>query len=280
MAAAVDGYSIFLRTQSAVTRAASTRRLDYTITVSGLDGSRSSVNHYRATTAADGTISVASISSEQAAHPPDVPGGFNFNLSATLCGGTCVTGTGHAVHRVGAPAQQLDLLGVPVLSPAFMFGLQRANSRGSTSHASAATLPTIAVVSTKERDYAVTVIDQPTLDSEPTYHLLLRPLRLPKRNRLRELWVGRGDFLPRKAIVAGNFTIAPLVDVPWTIQFSVSGGLPLVAREAANATLYMPHRRVVRNAVIAFDDVRPNDGNFIGKPILTPDIDDTTLVEP
>src|SRR5208283_1000667 len=107
----------------------------------------------------------------------------------------------------------------------------------------------------------------------------LTPLRTPKVNRLRELWVGENDYLPRKALVAGNFTVAPLVDVPWTINFTLDKGAPLISNESAGQPLYLQHRRVVTNATISFDDVSENH-DFLGAPLLTPPITGTTLIEP
>jgi hypothetical protein len=97
---------------------------------------------------------------------------------------------------------------------------------------------------------------------------------------LRELWIGTNDYLPRRAIVAGNFTLAPLVDVPWSVDFSILGGAPYITRESAADTLYLAHRRVVREATIAFEDVREPDGTIYDTPLVEPEIEDTTLVEP
>ena len=154
-----------------------------------------------------------------------------------------------------------------------MFGLAYAPpAHAAESYETPARLPVIAVVSSNARDYAVSLIDTPLLDATPTYHLRLTPLRKPKDNRLRELWIGAADYLPRKAVVAGNFTLAPLVDVPWTIDFSVVDGAPFVARETADATLFLAHRRVVRDARISFDDIHEADGSYIvNKPLLEPD---------
>ena len=141
-------------------------------------------------------------------------------------------------------------------------------------------MPTIAVVSTKTRDYAVALLDTPSLDGVSTYHLKLVPLRKPKDNRLRELWVGENDYLPRKAVVAGNFTDAPLVDVPWTIGFALFNGAPVIADERAGATLCLPHRRVVHAAEIAFEDVHEPGNTIVGEPLAEPEADESTLAEP
>lgn len=111
------------------------------------------------------------------------------------------------------------------------------------------------------------------------YHLGLTPLPRPKINRLRELWVGENEYLPRKALVAGNFTVAPLVDVPWTINFTLDGGAPLISNEHADQPLYMAHRRVVTNATISFNDVHKNH-DFLRARLVTPPVTDTTLIEP
>jgi hypothetical protein len=137
------------------------------------------------------------------------------------------------------------------------------------------------VVSTQTHDYQVTYVDEPTIDGTPTYHLRLRPLRKPHDNRLRELWVGQPDFLPRRALVAGDFTIAPLVDVPWIVDFTLVDGCPYIAREASQSTLYLAHRRVVRDAVVVFTGVRSAGGDsFLHRPIVGPAPAETTLTEP
>ncbi|HXM07438.1 MAG TPA: hypothetical protein VN936_08235, partial [Candidatus Acidoferrum sp.] len=125
----------------------------------------------------------------------------------------------------------------------------------------------------------VTLVDTPLLDGEPTYHLRLTPRHKPKDLRLRELWVGTGDFLPRQALISGNFTVAPLVDVPWLVDFSVVDGVPYIAKETAEATLYLAHRHVVTDATIAFDNIR-EPRSIIGEPLIAPELKAETLVEP
>lgn len=171
---------------------------------------------------------------------------------------------------------------MPLLEPTYTFGLRYKSQTKADSDAVPPPLPVIAIVSAQSPDYRVALIDRPAIDGVPTYHLKLTPLRRPKDNRLRELWVGANDYLPRKAVVSGNFTIRPLVDVPWTIDFAVRDGAPYIARESASATLYLEHRRVVRDAVIAFDDVREPSETIYDKPIVTPAATDTatTLTEP
>jgi hypothetical protein len=276
----VDAYALFLHARSAVTAAQYPQRIDYTIAVTGLDGQIPRTNHYRADTdVTTNEVRVFSMSEEELAAPAPVPHGFNVNLSAFLCGGRCETGSVTVHEPVGPAPRAFDLIGVPKLSPVYAFGLAFPHYGGSSTIAES-TLPTIAVVSTKTRDYDVAIVDTPSIDGIPTYHLRLTPLRKPKDNRLRELWIGVTDYLPRRAVVSGNFTLAPLVDVPWTIDFVVRDGAPYVAREAAGATLYLPHRRVVRDAAIAFENVDESDGSFLHRPLIEPENDDYTLSEP
>jgi hypothetical protein len=41
----------------------------------------------------------------------------------------------------------------------------------------------------------------------------------------------------------------------------------------------MPHRQVVRNAQIAFEDIREG-ASFMNSPLIAPDRSDTDIVEP
>lgn len=256
-----------MRARSAVTAVRYPDKIDYTVAISGLDGATPRVNHYRATSDPDdGRIVVAPISREEAASLRPVPHGFNVTIQGI---------------PVGRPPPTADLIGVPLLAPSYMFGLsyQRQTQSGDGDDADTK-IPVIAVVSTNTRDYGVTLVDTPLVDDVACYHLALTPLRKPKDNRLRELWVGESDYLPRKAVVAGNFTLAPLVDVPWTIDFSVAGATPFIRRESAGATLHLAHRKVVRDATIAFEIVREAGAAIYDRPLIAPEPTDTTLTEP
>lgn len=265
-------YALFMHARSAVTSARYPSRLDYTIDVAGLDGSKPANDHYRASCdPPNGSVRVFPISDEQLAAPAPVPRGINFSLNIA----------GDAIP-IGRPEHKMDLFGVPLLDPTYMFGLRyRSRDRANNTNASDSALQVIAVVSSGAPDYRITLVDAPEIDGEATYHLRLAPLRRPRQNRLRELWIGTLDFLPRRAIVSGNFTDRPLVDVPWTIDFTVSDGAPYVTRETAGAALYLEHRRVVRDAVVIFDNVRVPTTVY-DRPLVTPEETRTAsmLVEP
>ncbi len=274
----LDAYAIWLHVRAAVTSAQYPSRLDYTIAVAGLDGQTPTSDHYRASSdTSDGSVRVFPISDEQLAKPPPVPHGIDVSIRAAICFGYCWV----INQPVGHPAPYQDLIGEPLLAPTYMFGLRYAIPQKTTPQQDVETrLRTIAVVSTGAPVYRVELIDQPDLDGIPTYHLRLTPLRKPKENRLRELWVGANDYLPRRAVTAGNFTISPLTNVPWTVDFTVLDGTPFLSKESAASDLYLGHRRVVRDATIAFEDIREPSGAIYDRPIVAPEATDTALVEP
>lgn len=261
-----DAYTVFQRARSAVSSATYPRRIDYTVAISGFDGDRFRENHYRASYLRDGTILEDPISDEELAAPPTVPHGFTIRIQGIVIG-----------RQPASP----DLIGVPLLAPTYAFGLRFPQTSGTSEpDSSGAPIPTIAIVSTASRAYAVTLLDEPLLDGRLTYHLQLTPLRKPSVNRLRELWVDANDDLPRKAVVAGNFTTAPLTGVPWTISFGLFDGVPVIEREVAGAIIHAPHHRVLRDVSVAFESVREPDGSPIGEPMVAPQIDDEALLEP
>jgi hypothetical protein len=277
----LQAYDLFAHARAAVSSARYPASVDYTIAISGLDGQTPRANHYRAySRPAEGIIDVAPVSAEEEAHPIVVHG-INFALTATVCGGRCETGSATVSEPVGRAPDSADLVGVPIIEPTYAFGLKYPEARGQPQTEEASKLPTIAIVATQTHDYDVTLVDEPLVDGTPTYHLRLKALRKPHDNRLRELWIGQSDYLPRRAVVAGDFTIAPLVDVPWTIDFGVTAGCPYIADEKAQATLFLAHRHVVQNAVIAFENVRDaGDDSFFHRPLIQYDPDATALVEP
>jgi len=275
---AVNAWSIFAHARSAVTSVQYPWRVDYTIAISGLDGAKPESDHYRGTCEpSDGSIKVFPMSDEQLRAPPPVPHGFNASLTL----GICFAGCGGVRIPVGHPAPYQDLIGQPLIAPTYMFGLRyRGIPYNIKPVGTESALPVIATVSTKDRDYEVSLLGDEALEGVDTYHLQLLPLRKPRDNRLRELWVGRNDYLPRRAVLAGNFTVAPLVDVPWTVDFSVINGTPFVTRESTGETLYLAHHRVVRDAVIAFENINEPDGSVYDRPLLTPSETESTLAEP
>src|ERR1700735_678199 len=137
-----DGWSVFLRTRSAGTSARYPWRLDYTIAISGLDGMTPVSDHYQASfDATNGAIKLFPISDEQVKAPSSVPHGFNTTFSMGICFGLCAG----VKIPLGHPAPYQDLIGQPLISPTYMFGLRYQNVPYSIQPVgSESTLPVIA----------------------------------------------------------------------------------------------------------------------------------------
>ena len=268
---------IWRRTRAAVTAAQYPDHIAYKIAITGRDGETPVSNHYQAVfDPLSGTIRLFTLSDEQLAQPAPVPHGINVSATIVICFPPLGC-WGHKIP-VGHPAPYYDLLGEPFLAPTYMFGLRYALVATQPS-TSPNPLPVIATLAVQAPLYRVALVDMPEIDGALTYHLQLTPLRNPKQNRLRELWVGTADYLPRKAITSGNFTIAPLVDVPWTVDFSVVNGVPYIRDEYTAQTLFLQHRRVVRDAMVMFDDLHESTTVY-DMPIINPDPPKDALVEP
>lgn len=251
--------AVFARAISAITSARYPARIDYTIVVSGLDGSVFRVNHYPESYRS-GTKEIDVNSEDGCECESDLGGSWSIS--------------------VGARERSPDLLGVPHLTPTYMFGL---NSPIAIEHSGGGHVqPQMNGLrpAPSPPAYAVALIDSPFVDGTRTYHLTLRPLSDPKKYRLRELWVGADDYLPRKAIVAGNFASAPLADVRWTIDFSIVHSAPFILRETTSV-LFLPHRQVVKDAAVAFEDISaPNTRFFFNDPLVEAPLTGAVLVEP
>jgi len=254
-------------------------RIEYTISVSGVDGAVLRSNHYSATYRPEvNEIDVDAISVEESREAPPLIRDFDVRPQQTGC--ECQPDDGGPLSvGVGNPERSQDLLGVPHLTPTYMFGLDSPTVSNPLGQALSSGPKLIAAVST-EHNYAVTLVDERAIDDSPTYHLRLTPLHDPKRLRLRELWIGTFDYLPRRAVIEGNFTTAPLTDVPWIIDFSVMNGEPLIVRETAS-TLFLPHQQVVTDVVIAFEDIGERSGlSGAPLPLIDPALIGPVLLEP
>jgi hypothetical protein len=253
IAPADDAYAEFARVRAAVAAARYPEQVDYAVVVSGKDGSKPRSDRYRARYFPQtGELRVQTITAEELANPPH-PHGFNFSLSMTLGaggGGSETTSTKNL-----APSKAIeDLLGVPFLTPDYSFGIAHAFARTPAMPAPQSTgLKTIAIVVSPQHDYAVTDAGSETIDGVATEHLVLKPLHDPNRYRLRDLWIDPATELPRRAVIARNFTVAPEDTTPWRIDFAIVGGALYIARETALATLHMPHGRFVASATVTFD---------------------------
>ncbi|MDQ6942598.1 MAG: hypothetical protein M3169_08815 [Candidatus Eremiobacteraeota bacterium] len=117
------------------------------------------------------------------------------------------------------------------------------------------TLQKIGRTGTVARTYDVTDLGDLTENGAVLHHLSLRPLRDPRRYRLRELWLDAKTSLPLRAIVAGIGNRGPLDAVDWRIEFKQLEGGTYIARETALAPLNTDDGRLVE-VTITFAELR------------------------
>ncbi len=208
-------------------------------------------------------IDVNPVSDEEQAAPP-VPTGFVLHLQPKRQGHVLLD------KKVGNPGEAVDYLGVPKLSPTYAFGL---NAGGDSETGPAVdslvaqirrdfndpvpvektraqvlsgVLKTIAVVSSRSRDYVIRFSDMEAIDGHDCYHLLLQPSRDPQKLRLRELWVDAQTFQTRQLLSAGNFTGS---NAQWLVSFAEMDGAMYILSETAQQPIGVGDHRYARAAV-------------------------------
>ncbi len=124
--------------------------------------------------------------------------------------------------------------------------------------ATVSTLQKIGRTGTVARTYDVTDLGDLTENGVVVHHLGLRPLRDPRRYRLRELWLDAKTSLPLRAIVAGIGNRRPLDAVDWRVEFKQLEGGTYIARETALAPLDTDDGRLVE-VTITFAELRPTN---------------------
>jgi hypothetical protein len=192
---------------------------------------------------------------EEAEHP-HVPHGINVGVGAGPGGPQM--GVPPPVR--GHPEPTDDPIGQVTFAVDQDFGLALnappiAASRDMSEVASAAsTLPRIGRTGTLVRTYEVENLGDVTEDGTVLHHLGLRPLRDPRRNRLRELWTEAKSSLPVRAVVAGVGNRGPLDDATWRVDFVQAQGGTFVARESALTALHAGSD--LEDVTITFEQLR------------------------
>jgi hypothetical protein len=241
--------------------------VEYRVAVDVEEGGKERVERYRsALDASDGSIGVDPISDWELQHPAT---GSGVNMSFLFL-------------RVGKPEAPEDFIGVPVLSPAYSFGMapfpetvpdaklsdaelvakirkefHDPNPRASAAPAStpSSSLREIATVVAYKRDYAISLVGDETVDGRLCYHLHLAPLHDPGRLRLRDLWIDQSTSATWKLIEALNFVDGPGTRVPWTVRFADIDGAHYVTSEEADAPMAVAGL-VYTHTAVRFEDVR------------------------
>ena len=199
--------------------------------------------------------------SRQDAANPHVPHGFNIGIDV---------GPGGPVMgippkgRIVTPEHDGDPIGAVTFAVDQDFGLAlnapsiAATPDMSVVASSAVSLPHIGRTGTIARTYAVTDLGDVVENGGVRHHLGLRPLRDPRRYRLRELWIDGSTSLPTRAIVAGIGNRAPLDSVDWRVDFIQVQGGTYISRETALAPLDTDEGRL-DDVSVTFEELRPTN---------------------
>lgn len=203
-----------------------------------------------------------SLSREENAHP-HVPHGINIGVGAGPSG-VMPPGQMPVKGATLNPERADDPLGELSFAVDQDFGLALnlpsigASADMSDVSRTVSTLPHIGRTGTIAKTYDVTDLGDVDSAGIALHHLGLRPLRDPRHNRLRELWLDPKTSLPVRAVVAGVGNRAPLQDVNWQIEFNQNQGGTYIAREVALAPLESDDGRLY-DATITFAEVRPTN---------------------
>ncbi len=100
-----------------------------------------------------------------------------------------------------------------------------------------APLREIARVEAVARDYTIALAGIDRVRATDAYHLVLTPLRQPRRYRLRDLWVDTSDYATVKLDVDGIFQGKPYDDARWTVSYVNLDGRPYVQQIKTDDTL-------------------------------------------
>ncbi len=255
----LDPYAIFAQARGRWSAESYPALLTYTVTIYGTEKTRIVTNTYSSLVdTTSGKISVQATSAQEAARP-FVPHGVSLKARITLSYAGAPSLTAHPSVDGGGVVnvsktmpltqpQQYDLLGVPLLSPTYSFGMANASSNEKpavvtkTPSSAAAGLRTIASVTAAPRDYDIRYDGLEVVDGAPCYHLALTPRHDAELLRLRQLWINVNTLATEQAIIQGNFTEGPGPGLPWLIRFTDDGSRTYIAdEEALGVVKYLGH---------------------------------------
>ncbi|NNM99491.1 MAG: hypothetical protein HKL91_06820 [Candidatus Eremiobacteraeota bacterium] len=201
------------------------------------------------------------------------------------------------------PAPNQDFIGVPVLAPNYSFSLGDAKLgkvRGALDSAQivrqiraefhdqlqrrpptpvqvhGSQLHVITTVVAYARRYIITLAGEDMIGTHRCYHLVLRPIHINGRYRLRDLWIDTTTYATIRARIALNFVTGPGTHIPWTIDFADIHGARYISSERADAP-YRYAGRVYDRVTIRFVNVHTRKKRM---PIRLPFATYLTLREP
>lgn len=202
------------------------------------------------------------LSREEGAHP-HVPHGTNFGIGGGPSG-VLPPGVMPEKGRILSHEPGDDPIGTLTFAVDQDFGLAlnvpqiAATADMSEVSVTVTTLPHIGRTGTIARTYEVTDLGDVTEDGASLHHLGLRPLRDPRRYRLRELWTNAKTSLPVRAVVAGIGNRGPLQSVSWRVDFTQLQGGTYIARETALGPLDTDGGQL-DDVTITFAELRPTN---------------------
>jgi hypothetical protein len=261
-----NAYQIFDRARRVLQAQSYPDPIFYRTTIHVSEGPEDEFEHFRAEAFSGGDVRVEGVSVEEQA-APHKSAGVNFKLAFSIgwntgAGGQTETVTQDAHRKEASP----DYLGVPLISPSYSFGLNAERDETPAQNPPDVTkLRTIATVTAVGRIYRVSFLGTETIDGLYAYHLRLEPTTQPERYRIRELWIDTYTYQIVQLKTQGNFTVAPMSDVPWIVTFQDVAGSLYIKNETAMEPLVFRHDRTFSTASITFDEIRTTDDS---PPIL------------
>jgi hypothetical protein len=259
---------IFSRARDVISEQTCPKRIEYEIVVSATVNKRIEQNHFRATYLSDEDYLHVSSFSEEEQEKPYVPHGTNVLISSPVAP---LIGLSRALtEKIDHDVPPEDLLGVPMLTPTYTFGLARSAAASNQPQPNVESPPSgfniIGSARAVARDYRISLVAVEPYGRAQAYHLSLSPERDPKKFRLREMWVDTESFALLKIITAGNFNQGPSLNAKWLTSFQTLDECRIVDREAALDTLDYGRGRQYDNTTVSFDIL--NTPEAYKQPIL------------
>ncbi len=268
-AAALDADALFLAAREARTASGYPHYAVYATVVHYVNGNRPGTDTWDTVEDVHRRIVFSHAISREEQASPYVPHGINIAIGITnLSSGGPEGGGGGATRTLNAP-KPADPIGQMTLAVDQDFGLAiEARPISQTADASdvsatVRSLPHIGRTGTIARTYDVTLLGTDDENGATLTHLGLKPLRDPKRFRLRELWIDAKTSLPVHAVVAGIGNRAPFDQIRWRADFVQVEGGTYLARETALEPLDFGSDGVLSDVTITFAELHP-------KNVLTP----------
>jgi hypothetical protein len=255
-----DAYQIFEHAKRVLQSQSYPDPISYRTTIQVSEGNKDEFEHFLAEAFVSGDVRVEGVSDEEQATPHQTRG-MNFKLSFSIgwnteAGGQTETVTKDA-HRTEASP---DYLGVPLISPAYFFGLTTRHAAApNTASPTTSGLHTIATVTAIDRVYMVSLVGTEEVGALYAYHLHLKPITHPDWYRIRDLWVDVYTYQVVQLQIQGNFTNAPMTNVAWLVTFQNVDGNAYIQRETALEPLVFHHDRTFTAASIGFTDIHASD---------------------